>query len=256
MTTKPILALVATLCLGLVSPSVSSGQGAIFDDGNQRYQEGDFDGALDHYLRILDDGLESGELYYNIGNAYFKLGKLGPAILSYERARRLIPSDDDLLANIELARSRTADEITPLPNSLLFRIVDWWVGLLPLRALAWLVAVAYLVAMAAVILVVLRPATPLAVWGHRVAIAGTAVTVVFGINLAARELGLGTAEQAIILAEEAAVQSAPSDNETLQIFSIHEGTKVRIDRRSEDWIEVVLEDGKVGWIRTTEMEPI
>ena len=256
MTPKPVLALVATLCLGLFTPSVSSGQGAFFDEGNQRYQEGNFDGALDRYLRILDDGLESGELYYNIGNAYFKLGEIGPAILSYERARRLMPSDDDLLANLELARSLTADEITPLPGFWLFRVVGWWVGLLPLRALVWLVAVAYLAAMTAVILVMLRPATALAVWGRRIAITAAAVTVVFGINLTARELGLGAAEQAVILAEEAVVQSAPSDDAALQIFAVHEGTKVRVDRRSEEWVEIVLEDGKVGWVRTDELEPI
>ena len=256
MTAKPCLTLTAAVWLGLLTAGVCAGQGAFFDEGNQRYQEGNFDGALERYAQILDNGLESGELYYNIGNTYFKLGELGPAILYYERARRLMPGDDDLLANLDLARSLTADDIAPLRGFWLFRTVGWWVGLLPRGALAWLVAIAYLTAISAAILVILRPSTVLGAWGLRVAIAGAIVTLVFGVNLAVRELGVGAAEEAVIMAEETAVQSAPSDDSALQIFAVHEGTKVRTDRRSDAWIEIILEDGKVGWVRADQLEPI
>ena len=256
MMARPFLPLMAAVWLGLLTAEVCAGQGAFFDEGNQRYQAGDFDEALEHYAQILDDGLESGELYYNIGNTYFKLGELGPAILYYERARRLMPGDGDLLANLELARSLTADEMASLPGFWLFRAVGWWVELVPRGALVWLVALAYLVAMMAVILVILRPATVLAAWGRRLAITGATVTLVFGLNLAVRELGIGAAEEAVIMAEETAVQSAPSDDSALQIFAIHEGTKVQTDRRSDAWIEIILEDGKVGWVRADQLEPI
>ena len=199
--------LLAAVLLGLLTPAVCAGQDAFLDEGNQRYHEGDFDGALASYVQILDSGLESGELYYNIGNTYFKLSNLGPAILYYERARRLMPGDDDLLANLELARSLTIDDVTPLPGFWLFRAAGWWVGLAPPRGLAWLVALAYLTAMTAVILVILRPATVLAAWGRRVAIVGATVTVIFGVNLAVRELGIGAAEEAVIMAEESQAHS-------------------------------------------------
>ena len=256
MTSRPCLTLTAAVWLGLLTAGPCASQGAFFDEGNQRYQEGDFNGALERYSQILADGLESGELYYNIGNTYFKLGELGPAILYYERARRLMPGDGDLLANLELARSLTADEVAPLPGFWLFRAVGWWVGLLPRPMLVWLVAVAYLITIAAVIFVILRPATVLAAWGRWLAIASATVVVVFGLNLAVRELGIGASEEAVIMAEETAVQSAPSDDSTLQIFAVHEGTKVRIDRRSDAWIEIILEDGKVGWVRADQLELI
>ena len=256
MTPKPILTLTAAVWLGLLTTGVCAAQQAFFDEGNRRYQEGDFDGALERYQRVLDDGLESGELYYNLGNTYFKLGETGPAILYYERARRLMPGDDDLRANLELARALATDEITPLPGFWLFRAVGWWVGFLPQPALVWLVAVGYLTAMTAVILAILRPATMLATWARRVALAGAVVTIVFGINLAIRELGIGAAEEAVIMAAEVEVQSAPSDDGALQIFTVHEGTKVRIGRRSDAWIEIVLEDGKVGWVRADRLQPI
>mgnify|MGYP001212312391 CR=1 FL=1 len=250
-------AVVATLLglLWLTTPTTFA-QEAFFDEGNQRYQEGDFRGALDRYVQILDQGLESGELYYNVGNAYFKLGELGPAILYYERARRLMPADDDLAANLELARSLTADAITPLPEFWLFRIIGWGVDLLPRSALLWVVALAYLAAMSGLTGMVLRRATPVAAWGKRIAVGGAAITVLLGINLVARELSLGAAEEAVVMSVEAEVQSAPSEDTTLQIFTVHEGTKVRIDRRSDDWVEIVLEDGKVGWTRADHLESI
>ena len=256
MRTRVTVLLAAVVAMaGLTGPRVDA-QEAFFDEGNQRYQEGDFRGALDRYVQILDQGLEGGELYYNVGNAYFKLGELGPAILYYERARRLMPADDDLAANLELARSLTTDAVTPLPEFWLFRIVGWWVNLLPRPALLWFAALAYLAAMTGLIVTILRPATPVAALGKRVAVVSAATTLLLGINLVVRELSFGAAEEAVVMSAEATVQSAPSEDVALQIFTVHEGTKVRIDRRSDDWAEIVLEDGKVGWTRADHLESI
>ena len=253
----PCAAVLRALCLPLLlAAAPTDAQNAFFDEGNRLYQAGDFDGALDRYLRIIGEGLESGDLHYNIGNAYFKRGELGPAILHYERARRLMPGDDDLLANLALARSLTVDEIVPRPRFWLFRVVDWWVELLPRTGLLWLVASAWVAAVSAAALVVLRPAARTGAWARRTALAAAALTVVFGVNLVVRELGLGAAAEAIVMADEAQVQSAPSDDPALQIFAVHEGAKVRMDRRSGDWVEIVLEDGSVGWMRTRHLEPI
>ncbi len=233
-----------------------SGQEEFFREGNRRYQEGDYAGALENYRAIVEAGFESGSLYYNIGNAYFKLGDLGRAILSYERARRLAPRDADVLANLELARSLTTDEITPLPSFWLFRAVRWWVYLIPRRWLAVVVVTGYLVAVSGLILSILKRETDLGRWGLRAAVLSGCVAAVFAVNLAAVEFEIGVSEEAIVVASEVTVQSAPSDDSSLQVFVIHEGTKVRIDRRAESWVEVVLEDGKVGWVRTTVLEVI
>ena len=244
------------LCLFLLAPAPAGTQSAFFDEGNRLYQAGDFEGALDRYRRILDEGLESGDLYYNIGNAHFRRGELAPAILFYERARRLMPGDDDLLANLALARSMTADDITPRPRFWLFRAADWWVGLLPRAALIWLVALAWVTAIAGAGVVVLRPAALMVAWARRTALAAAALTLVFGVNLVVRELGLGAPDEAVVMVDEALVQSAPSDDPALQIFAVHAGTKVVVDRRSDDWVEIVLEDGVVGWMRAAQVEPI
>lgn len=240
----------------VVLVSTARAQATFFEDGNRLYQQGDYQAALENYSRIVSAGFESGELYYNIGNTYFKLGQLAEAILYYERAQRLLPGGEDVRANLELARSLTADEITPLPRFWLFRAVGWWVFLLPASTLVLLVGAFYLVAIAGMVVLVFKRGTVLASWARGVVIAAAALTLIFGINLAVAEFGIGQPEEAIVMAEEVPVQSAPTDDRALQVFTIHEGTKVRIDQRSDEWVEIVLEDGKVGWVRAGVLEAI
>lgn len=229
--------------------------GERFQAGNRSYQDGDFEAALTAYTQILDAGFESGDLQYNLGNAYFKLGRIGPAILSYERARRALPGDENVLANLRLARSLAADQITPLPDFWLTRAWNAWVELLPRRALIAVVALGYLSVMALVVVLVLSGSSGRS-WPGRVARGIAVVTLAFALSFAVREYGLGRADRGVIMVSETPVQSAPADDPALQLFSIHEGTRVRIDRRSDGWYEVVLEDGKVGWVRSETLEVI
>lgn len=231
-------------------------QEAFFDEGNRRYQEGDYAGAVELYERILESGLESGELHYNLGNAWFRLGELGPAILHYERARRSMPRDDDLAANLELARSLTVDRVTPLPGFWLFRVARWWIDLLSRPALLGVVTLAWLVMMGALVVAVIGRGDSLLIWSRGAAAVAGIATLIFGLSLMARELEVGMSDEAVIMAEEAAVHSAPSEDEELLIFTVHEGTKVRVERRSDAWVEVVLEDGKVGWVRSDRLSLI
>jgi hypothetical protein len=249
----------------LPGPSPASAQEAappgadpegLFQDGNRLYQQNDFGGALEAYQAVLRSGSESGDLYYNLGNAYFKNGDLGRAILSYERALRLDPGDSDTRANLELARSLTADAIEPMPRFWVLSALDWWVKLLPRMGLAALVALTWLAATGGLCVRILgrrQGARPLGGW----LMAGGGVgLLLFGITLLAREGVLGETEWGIILAQEVAVQSAPSSEDDLTLFHVHEGTRVRLDQRTQEWSEVVLEDGRVGWVPSGSLEEI
>ena len=248
-----VLAATGLLALAL-HPIALHAQDELFAEGNRLYQQENYQGALDNYLRIGEAGFESPGLYYNIGNAYFKANELGRAILYYERARRLAPNDADILANLELARSLGADEIVPLPRFWLFRVGSWWMNLFPRSLLIGLTAAGYLMAAGAVVTLVLRPGA--ASWARRAAVVGGILVLVLGATLAVRETGLGQPRHAVVLSPEVGVQSAPSDDPALQLFVIHEGTRVRVDRRSEQWLEVVLDDGKVGWVRADVLEEV
>ncbi|MXW65749.1 MAG: tetratricopeptide repeat protein [Gemmatimonadales bacterium] len=225
-----------------------------FQAGNRLYQAGDHEGALEAWLGLYEDGFESGELHYNIGNAYFRLGELGRAILFYERARVALPRDESVRTNLALARSLTADQITPLPGFWVPRVAGWSVQLVPRAWLIAIVALGYL-GLASILLYRLLSTGPPR-WTRHAAVAAAALTFVVGANLLVREFSIGRAERGVILQTEAAVQSAPSDDPSLQLFTIHEGAVVRIDRRSSDWLEIVLEDGKVGWVRAGDLETI
>ena len=225
-----------------------------FQAGNSLYQAGDHEGAIEAWLGLYEDGFESGELHYNIGNAYFRLGELGRAILFYERASVALPRDESVRTNLELARSMTADQITPLPGFWVPRLDTWAVQLVPRGWLIAILALGYL-GLASILLYRLLSTGPPR-WTRHAAIAAAALTVVVGTNLLIRDFGIGRAERGVILQTEAAVQSAPSDDPSLQLFTIHEGAVVRIDRRSSDWLEIVLEDGKVGWVRAGDLETI
>ena len=247
-------ALLVAVTVALAPPA--AGQTEIFQQGNQLYVEGDFAGAVEAYETVVGAGFESLALHYNLGNAYFKTGELGRAILSWERARALSPNDPDVLANLELARSLTPDAIEPLPQFWLVSAISWWVGLLPRGLLMLFVALAWLAVGAGVAVRVLGWRDEVRTLGTWLGIAGAMVVVILGTNLFVRELGIGRPERGVILAEAVPVRSAPADQDDLTVFEIHEGTRVRIDQRAGDWAEVVLDDGKVGWVPTDVMEEI
>ena len=237
-------------------PGALSGQGEIFERGNQLYQEGDYAGAIEAYEAVITAGFDSADLHYNLGNAYFKAGELGRSILEWERALLRAPSDADVLANLELARTLTADDIEPLPRFWLLRAAEWWVGWLPRGALLGVVAVSWLVLASGGITRLLARGASVQRIGTWSAAVGAVVFVVFGVNLLVREAGVGRAERAVVLVREVPVRSAPADQDDLTLFRVHEGTGVRIEDRAGEWAEIVLDDGKVGWVPIEAMEVV
>jgi tetratricopeptide (TPR) repeat protein len=249
------LSIVAATLASAAGPGLHA-QEEIFEQGNQLYLEGDYAGAVEAYQAVLDAGFESVALHYNLGNAHFKAGELGLSILAWERARALAPNDPDVLANLDLALSQTADAIEPLPRFWLISAASWWVGLLPRGALIALVAAAWLIVGAGGAVRVLARSDEMRGVGTWAALGGAVVVLVFGTNLFVRELGIGSAERGVILADAVPVRSAPADQDELTLFEIHEGTRVRIDERAGEWAEVVLDDGKVGWVPADVLEEI
>jgi len=241
--------LVAVIALtALVTPAGVHAQEEILERGNQLYQEGDFVGAIEAYEAVRAAGFESATLHYNLGNAYFKAGDLGRSILEWERALLRSPGDPDAAANLDLARSLTVDAVEPLPRFWLFSALSWWVRWLPGGLLIALVGGAWILTWAGVITRVWSRSPDVRRLTGWVAIPAAIVVAVFGTNLLVRELGLGEPERGVILAGTVQVRAAPAEEDDLTLFEIHEGTRVRVEQRAGDWAEVVLDDGKVGWV--------
>ncbi|MGD8602781.1 MAG: tetratricopeptide repeat protein, partial [Gemmatimonadota bacterium] len=229
-----------TVVVMAISGTGLHAQQEIFERGNQLYQDGDFAGAVDAYEAVMSAGFESAELHYNLANAYFKSGELGRSILEWERALALSPGDEDAQANLELARSLTQDAVEPLPRFWLLSALSRWVRLLPRSLLILMVGGAWLTGGVAVVTRILARSADVQRWAGWLAVAAAVVVAVFGTNLVVRELGLGQPERAVILAEAVPVRSAPSDDDDLTLFEIHEGTSVRVEQRTGMWAEVVL----------------
>ena len=242
--------------VSLLVPVTARAQEALFDEGNRLYQEGDFSGAADRYTAVLEGGYESAALYYNLGNAHFRLGEVAEAVLNYERAARLDPGDENIRVNLALVNQMLQDRIEPLPRFWMLSVFDWWMALIPRGWLETAAAACYFVlGLAAVLMVLDRPRGWRALL-RTTTYAGAVGTVFLGSTLLVRETGLGQPEQAVVMAPEARVLSAPSDDGGLTVFTLHEGTRVRIDRRAGEWAEIVLVDGKVGWLRLALLEVI
>ncbi len=235
---------------GVMGPTTApaSAQQEIFERANQFYQAEDYAAALEAYEAVRASGFESPDLHYNLGNAYFKTGELGRSILSWERALRLSPGHEDAAANLELAVRLSADDIEPLPRFWLLSAVSWWVNLIPRSALLVVVGLGWLALTGGVLARILVRAERFRRLGGWGIAAGAVALALLGSNLAVREFEVGQPERGVILAEAVSVRSAPTDDDDLTVFEVHEGTRVRIDQRTEQWAEIVLDDGKVGWV--------
>ncbi|MCY3774913.1 MAG: tetratricopeptide repeat protein [Candidatus Aminicenantes bacterium] len=244
----------ALLFLILVAvPLRGDSREGLFLQGNRHYEAGDYRKALESYAAIAAMGYESGPLYFNMGNCYYKLGETGPAILHYERASRLIPGDEDLEVNLSLARLKVVDRIPELPRFRPLVLLERLVFYFPRDALWILLWSSYAVAAAAWILKLL--------WSRGRKVAGRIVWIGSVMLMVAASCLVGQVRQereateAVILAKEVRAVSAPGE-EGIQVFTLHEGTKVRIQEVSGSWVEVLLADGNVGWLKADSMARI
>ncbi len=250
--TKPRVAALLFLIL-VPGPVRGDSREAFFLQGNRLYEAGDYRKALESYSGIAAMGYESGPLYFNLGNCYYKLGETGQAILHYERAARLIPGDEDLEVNLSLARLKVVDQIPELPRFRVLVLLERFVFSFPRNALWILMWSSYAVLAAAWILKLLwsrsRRFSGKTIW------AGALLLIISSFCLVGQIRQERESSEAIILASEARAVSAPGE-EGIQVFTLHEGTKVQIQEVSGSWVEVLLADGNVGWLKADSLARI
>jgi tetratricopeptide (TPR) repeat protein len=242
--------MVAWLLAGALA-AASGGAGTerveeLLASGNRHYEAGDYAGAAGDYQRILDYGIESHVVHYNLGNAQFKQGHLGEAILSYERALVLSPRDAEAAGNLAYAVSLTVDAVeVPEPP-------------FPLRALLWMVhrttpgedallllLVVYLLGATSTVAIFLGP-------GRRRPLAYVAVAFLLlgawsGGALAWKEYQELGRERAVVLTEKVDALSGPAVDYT-PLFTVHEGLQVQVRSRRGEWLHIVLPNGLNGWV--------
>lgn len=226
-----------------------------WEAGNRAYATGDHKKAIEEYKAIADGGEYSLELYYNLANAYFKADSLGKAILYYNKALRVDPSQQDVLHNLAFAEARTKDKVAEIPE---FFLSVWARAVRnTMSCTVWsvlsLLSIALLLAFALVFLLASR------IGVRKVGFFGALCT--FVVLVATTSFAVSSRndmlqhDEAIIMASAISVKSSP-DNSATDLFLLHEGTKVRVVAEVDSWCEVTLADGKKGWIERKNIELI
>ena len=243
-----ILLLMIISLISLFSP-LTSLAAATKAEADSAYVRGEYQQAINDYEALLKQGA-SADLYYNLGNAYYRTENIPQAILNYERALLLSPGDRDIRFNLQIARSKTFDKI--VPESEMF-FVTWYRSLVSMMSVdGW--ARTALIALGLTIILLLVYLFSDKLWLRKVGFfGGVALLLVFlAGNLFAwqQKQDLLNRKGAIIFAPAVTVKSTPAANGT-DLFILHEGTKVTItDGSMKDWKEIRIADGKEGWIET------
>ncbi|MDZ7342222.1 MAG: tetratricopeptide repeat protein [candidate division KSB1 bacterium] len=227
----------------------------LFDQANQLYQQEQYQQAIDKYLEIRNSGYESWQLYYNLGNAYYKTRDLGRAILNYERALKLNPKNEDIKFNLDLANLQVVDKIVVPPQFFMFKILSDLKNLWSLKTLTFLTLFFYLLLTGLIIMrILLRDIRVQRI--VRIAwIPALILLLLVGTIFIVRIHEDSTLHYAIVLVDKIDVLSSPDDQGT-ELFALHRGVKLQIEASRADWAKIRLADGKIGWIKKQAFEII
>lgn len=224
-------------------------------NADDEYAKGNYQQAIKDYQEILKTGVSS-EIYYNLGNAYYRTDNITQALLAYERALQLSPGDNDIRFNLQYARSKTIDKITP-ETEMFF--VTWYHSLVNFTSVdRWANTAIVSIVMALLLILVFLFAPQM--WARKSGFYGSAAfLLLFAFaNLFAfqQKHELETKQGAIVIAPTVNVKKTPAASGT-DVFVIHEGTRVDItDRGMKQWRGIKLADGREGWLKTSQIEEI
>ena len=244
------------LLLPLSAGAAESYPDSLWKAGVEAYSASQWRQAVSDWSDLAATGLRSKELYFNLGNAYFKAGEIAPAILNYERALRLDPSDSDVRYNLEFARAQTQDRIDEVPEFILKTWTRKLSYLLSSNAWAGLSLFLLALTLGLILLFLLGPTVNARRTGFFTGIVTLLLTLMcWGF---ARSLK-STAERhddAIVMRPVSSVTSSPSSDAAKSLFILHEGTKVKVLDEVSGYTDIELADGRRGWISSADIERI
>lgn len=244
---KRIPGILILLLILLAAPHGWSQADSLFHKAAEAYNEGAYQEAAGYYEAILEDNRHSAALYYNLGNAYYKMGEIAPSIYYYEKALLLDPSDPEIRNNLSFAQNMTLDAIQPLPQTEISRAYEsllYWFGI---DQWAYL-GIAFMILFVLGSLAFYQLASPNK---KRIALLAGLLFLLLAISATALAYLQYRAylrdQPAIVFAGEVAVRAEPNrGSETA--FQLHEGTKVQVRDSLADWRKIELEDGQTGWM--------
>ncbi len=252
---KRIIISTVLLLMSVVAGATAQSSTERWEAGNRAYIDGDYNKAIEEYTAILDGGEYSMKLYYNLANAYFKTGANGNAILYYNKALRIAPSQEDIRHNLALAEAQTKDRIVAIPEF----FVNRWLRTVrnSMSCMAWSVLSLSTLGLALIFGLLFLLASRLGVrktgfYGALCSLVLFIATTSFAIS--SRNDMLSHSE-AIVMGTAISIKSSP-DRSATDLFVLHEGTKVKVATEVDEWCEIVIADGKKGWTERKNIEEI
>lgn len=224
-------------------------------DANQFCKTNQFDKAINNYETILKNGYTSADVYYNLGYAYFKSKNTSKAILNFERAKLLDPSNTDIADNLEYARSFTVDKIDSIPEVFLIAWFKALRNLLSLNAWTVLTIVFFTITLTLFLIYLLTNQLHL----KKIAFWTGTILIIFTIwsfsSAYSHYSDLTGKNTAIVFSPVVNIKSSPDETGN-NLFILHEGTKVKIIDRVGDWCEIIISSGGRGFIKASDIEVI
>lgn len=220
----------------------------IFEQANNLYNEGRYQEAINLYESIIDKGEHSSELYFNLGNAYYKLNSIAPSIYNYEKALRLNPKDKDVINNLSYANNMTIDSIETIPEIGFSKITKNIINVFSVDVWAILSITSMLAFVTFFLMYYFAYGTNKKRFMFLSSLTAIVVALVT-LFLAFQKHNLQVKDKpAIVFAKEVQLKSEPNLRSD-DAFELHEGTKVQIiETFDENWTKIKIVDGKTGWI--------
>lgn len=224
-------------------------------EGDSAYKKNDFAAAVQIYETVLKKG-DAADIYYNLGNSYYKLGDIANAILNYERALLLEPGDNDIRANLDVARSKTIDKVDAIPEVFFVTWIKALVNSMGVDAWAKCGIIFFILLIISLYFFIFSKRILWKKTGFVTGIVSLLIVVLANVFAAEQKEILTKRDSAVVMSPSVTVRSTPSENGT-SLFILHEGHKVSIkDNSMKEWKEIRLEDGKVGWLPSSTIEII
>jgi tetratricopeptide (TPR) repeat protein len=225
-----------------------------FHQANDYYQKEKYSEAIGRYLDLVQRGYRDPSIFYNLGNAYFKMGELGRAILFYEKARMLLPRDDDIQKNLAYANSLAIDRIEA-KSSGLFSLWQRVTDFLTLNELTIIFSVIYLILNFLGILIIRKKEAAVRQRLFQLLILFSVMFILAGGILFYRIYEFKVAQCGVITSRAVEVKSGPEPN-LATLFSLHEGTTFSIHQQRGDWFQITLKNGLIGWLQSKDIQKI
>ena len=223
--------------------------------GNKAYTIGNYQQAVEKYKQVLAQGFISSELYYNLGNSYYKMNLLAPSVLNYERALLLTPSDEDILYNLELVNQLVVDKLEYLPEFFMKRWMQSFASLFSSDIWAIVSMVSFIVFLIFLSIFLYTRSVGMKKMMFWLAFIFIIISSTSFLTSKKQLNKIINPENAIVFTSSITVKSSPNQSGT-DLFVLHEGTKVGIKSIDGDWTEIKLSDGSVGWLKSSDIVPI